>query len=149
MCHFSAQAEEAYATLKAKLDGYTATKSHLTSLAHTSSLVLDLLRQCSPHQTPVVSLSLFRHHLSTALRGSEETDGETEVVGGLASALQATAEVLGTATAVSEAEREEREEREGEWRAGVLQELMLAAVKDMAWSVFLLTKSEAICTGNA
>ena len=81
-----------------------------------------------------MSLSLFQRHLSSVLRNSEEPDGEIEILGSLATAIEATAGVLGTA-AVSEAEREERE---GEWRSVVLQELMLAAVKDMAWSVFVL-----------
>ena len=74
----------------------------------------------------------------SALRGSDEPDGgggrEVEAaLGSLADALQATAEVLNT-SAEDEAEREERESK---WRDGVLQNLMVAAVKDLAWSAFI------------
>ena len=73
----------------------------------------------------------------SALRGADEPDGgggvreEGEVLGSLAAALQATAEVLTTVTG----EDVEREEREGKWRAGIVQELMVEAVRDMAWLV--------------
>ena len=132
---FSTQAEEKSLTLRNQLDHYATERSHLISLAETASLTLDLLHQCSPHHTPIVSLNLFQRHLASALRDSDEPDGgEREMLGSLTTALQATAGVLSAAEA-------ERAEREGRWKDGVLQELMVAAVRDMAWSAFMFQYS--------
>ena len=131
------QAKETSLNLRGQFNHYITFRSHLTPVAETASLTLEVLHQCSPHHTTNVSFTRLQRHLVSALRGSDEPDGgggrEVEAaLGSLANALQATAEVLNT-SAEDEAEREERESK---WRDGVLHNLMVAAVKDLAWSAF-------------
>ena len=135
--NISVQAKETSAVQRDQLNHYIMFRSHLVPLVNTASLTLEVLRQSTPQQTTVVSFTRLQHCLMSALRGADEPDGgrgvreEGEVLGSLAAALQATAEVLTTVTG----EEVEREEREGKWRAGIIQELMVEAVRDMAWLV--------------
>ena len=116
-----------------QLSHYIVARSPLIPLTKTASLTFDLLHKCSSQQTMIVSMGQFQQQLTTALR-VEKTDGggeeEVQVLGSLATALQATAEVLSAA----EGEKEEREMREARWRVEVLQELMMTVMRDVARS---------------
>ena len=106
-------------------------RSPLASLSKMAALVFDLLHECSPRQRTLLPSPHFQQHLVRTLRAQDDTDGggvgEGEVLEGLATALQATAEVLSVATTEGE-----REKKEGRWRARVLQELMINVMKDVA-----------------
>ena len=136
------QAKTALLNVTLQLHRYVAARAPLVPLAKTSSLTFDLLHGYSSYQMIIVSSTRFQHHLGTALKGEETTDGmeEAEVLGSLATALQATTKMMNAA----EGEREEREAKEIVWRTGVLRELMALVIKDATWSVLRTTASK--CT---
>ena len=130
------QAETALLTVTDQLHRYVVARAPLISLTKTASLTFDLLHGYSSYQTTIITSTHFQHHLATALRGKETTDSgeEAEVLGCLATALQAATEMMGAA----EREREEREGKEIVWRTGVLRELMASVLTDATRSVQLL-----------
>ena len=128
LSHQSIQAEVALLSVREKLQHYMEARTPLISLAVAGSLIFDLCRKCSSHQTTVISLTQFLHYFSAALKG-DETDGEEgSMLENLASALQATAKVISD----TEELREEKEREENTWRAGILRELILAVMKSSA-----------------
>ena len=124
------QAEAALLTITDQLQSYVVARTPLLPLAQTGSLVFDLLHECSSHQTTIISSTQFLVYVAAALKG-EETDGN--VLGSLATALQATAEMMSAA----EGEREEREREENTWRTEILRELSVSVMKDAARSVLM------------
>ena len=127
------QAEAASLTVTDQLQSYVVARTPLLPLAQTGSLVFDLLHECLSHQTTIISSTQFLVYVAAALRGEEMDGEEANVLGSLATALQATAEMMSAA----EGEREERERQENTWRTGILRELSVSVMKDATRSVLM------------
>ena len=127
------QAEIAQLTFTDQWQKYIAAKAPLYPLVKIGSLIFNL-HECSLQYTSV-SLTWFLHCFTAALRGDETDGGEAEALVGVATALDAVADVL----SASVEERERREREEYMWRRGVLRELATSVMKDAARSECLVS----------